>query len=202
MSREPLTSPRPALFAGAVCLTILGGMLTAHAWPLWTGRTVILAVRPVDPRDLFRGEFVRLDTPLTTISIVRPSASSAGDATLVTTVGEWPSGDMRGRVVYVQLEPRPDVPATALGPEYRAVTISVNPVKGALNLRGRVRSVITQDAVRVDYGLDAFFMEEGKPRGIEDAIRAGRRVQMEVAVASSGRARIRNLIVDGTPLRR
>ena len=49
----------------------------------------------------------------------------------------------------------------------------------------------------VNYGLDAFFMQEGTARPIEDAIRAGRNVQMDVAIAASGRARIRNLVVEG-----
>jgi uncharacterized membrane-anchored protein len=76
-----------------------------------------------------------------------------------------------------------------------------------MNLRGRIRSATktASDApttLRMDYGLDAFFMQEGTARPVEDAMRSGRPVQMEVAIASSGRARIRNLIVDGTPLPR
>ncbi|HEV3486634.1 MAG TPA: GDYXXLXY domain-containing protein [Vicinamibacterales bacterium] len=56
--------------------------------------------------------------------------------------------------------------------------------------------------LRISYGLDAFYMQEGTARAVEDAMPAGRPVQVDVAIAASGRARIRNLIVDGKPLPR
>jgi uncharacterized membrane-anchored protein len=55
--------------------------------------------------------------------------------------------------------------------------------------------------VLVDYGLDAFYMQEGTAAPVERALVEGRLVQMQVAVASSGRSRIRTLLVDGVPLR-
>lgn len=207
MSRTLAPSTR-ALLAGAMCLAILGGMLVGHAWPLWTGRTVVLPVRPVDPRDLFRGEFVRLDTPIAAVGIAR-SGGTTTQADVLPVVGSWPLENTAGRVVYVQLAPRDSAPVGG-APEYRAVSISVRSVPGAINLRGRVHWTeamdrsdrTTVDRVRIDYGLDAFYMQEGTARPVEDAMRAGRPVQMEVAIASSGRARIRNLIVDGKPLQR
>ena len=58
------------LLAGAVCLSILCGVLVVHAWPLWTGQSVLLPVTPIDPRDLFRGrEYLRLDTPATRLMV-------------------------------------------------------------------------------------------------------------------------------------
>jgi uncharacterized membrane-anchored protein len=69
-----------------------------------------------------------------------------------------------------------------------------------LNLRGRVAyrpSDSDPRAVRVEYGLDAFYMQEGTARAVEDALRQNRNVQMQVAVAASGRSRIRALLVDG-----
>ena len=205
----PSPSSTRAIVAGAICLAILAGMLVGHAWPLWTGRTVVLPVRPVDPRDLFRGEFVRLDTPLATVSIARSGGPPAEGEGVLPLVGEWAFETAAGRLVYVQLAPRDATPANA-APEYRAVSISAGPVPEAINLRGRVQwsSGIERTAagnierVRIVYGLDAFYMQEGTARPVEDAMRAGRPVQMEVAIASSGRARIRNLIVDGKPLSR
>jgi len=49
-----------AAAAGALCLTVLIWMLVSHAWPVWTGETIYLRARPVDPRDLFRGDYVVL----------------------------------------------------------------------------------------------------------------------------------------------
>jgi uncharacterized membrane-anchored protein len=199
-----LSAPVGAIAAGAVCLAILAGMMVRHAWPLWTGTTVVLRAVPVDPRDLFRGEFVRLSTPANRLFVtadpVKPA--EAPDAVVVRPGDDWwerwPAAARResvGAVVYVQLEPDP-----ASG-EHRPVTVSRGKVPGALNLQGRVVESYPP-YIQVDYGLEAFFMAEGTARPVEDAIRNGQRVQMDVAVAAGGRARVRNLIIDGTPLPR
>jgi hypothetical protein len=44
-------------------------------------------------------------------------------------------------------------------------------------------------------------MQEGTAKPVELALLDGRGVQMQVAIASSGRARIRTLLVDGVPVR-
>jgi hypothetical protein len=146
----------------------------------------------VDPRDLFRGEFVRLDTPATTL-LVEGTPGEASDAPRVRPVGRWwgtwaEVERASGALVFVQLEPAPG------SDEMRPVSISRGKVPGAVNLRGRIRGV-TGATLRVDYGLDAFYMQEGTARPVEQAMREGRRVQMEVAIAASGRARIRALRV-------
>ena len=205
MIRKAPTSMR-VLIAGAICIAILAVLLVGHAWPLWTGQTVVLPVRPVDPRDLFRGEYVRLDTPIAAVGITKASAAAQGDVLPI--IGEWPFERAGGRLVFVQLEPRAGATPANAAAEYRAVSISARPVPGTINLRGRVQwADRTQEAsgierVRIQYGLDAFYMQEGTARAVEDAIRSGRPVQMEVAIGASGRARIRNLIVEGKPLAR
>ncbi len=181
-------------------------MLVVHAWPLWTGQSVLLPVTPVDPRDLFRGEYVRLATPATRLTVRSDRQAQAG-ALAVTPIGSWwselpsdPADRYRaliGRVVYVQLEPRGDAG------ESQPVSISIAPVADRINLRGRV-SRYDQDGqpLEVDYGLDTYFMQEGTARPVEEALRARRREQMDVAVTSSGHARIRRLLVDGAAVGR
>jgi uncharacterized membrane-anchored protein len=190
--------------AGAICVVILAGMIVGHAWPLWTGQGAILRVVPVDPRDMFRGEYVRLSTPASTLHVDPEGRAQRGGAVTVRPVGDWwPEGyqdsssrALRGRVVYVQLERGAD------GVEYRPVTISRSAVRGALNLKGRVQWHSDARTLRVDYGIDRFFMQEGTAKPVEEAVRGGRVVQMDVAIARNGRARIRNLVIDGTPLQR
>jgi len=192
-----LSAAARALLAGAVCLAIVGGMLVGHAWPLWTGEVVRMKVQPVDPRDLFRGEFVRLSMPANRMIVGdKPATPSEITGPIhVRGAGDWRGTDPgyrnlpRGSVMYVQLERSP-------AGDFQAVSVSREPVAGARNLRGRLSSS-SSEVLTVDYGLDAFFMQEGTARPIEDAIRAGRKVEMDVAIASSGRARIRNLVVDG-----
>lgn len=198
-----VSRPLRTLLGGAVCLSILAGMMVGHAWPLWTGETVLLRARPIDPRDLFRGEFVRLDTPATRLFVTDGTRVAPAGTVPVRGLGAWQAGPnladagplRRGMVAYVQLER----PQGAL--EHRPVSISGTPVGSALNLRGRVRRVEPNGAVLVDYGLDAYYMQEGTAKPVQDALSAGRLVQMQIAVAPSGRARIRTLLVDGAPAR-
>jgi hypothetical protein len=194
------------LLAGMVCLSILSGVLVVHAWPLWTDQSALLPVTPADPRDLFRGEYLRLDTPATRLAVGSDGEAPAGSVA-VTLLGSWwselPSDQtdrnraLVGRSVYVQLEPRGDAG------ESRPVSISNEPLAGRTNLRGRINWYGAKgERLNVDYGLDSFFMEEGTAKPVEDALRTRRRVQMEVAVASSGHARIRRLLVDGVAVGR
>ena len=85
---DKTSQPLRTAIAGAICLSILSGILVVHAWPLWTGQAALLPVTPIDPRDLFRGEYVRLDTPATRLSVRSESAAPA-DALAVTPVGSW-----------------------------------------------------------------------------------------------------------------
>jgi uncharacterized membrane-anchored protein len=191
-----------ALLAGVVCLAILGGMLVGHAWPLWTGEVVLMNATGSAPRDLFRGEYIRLDLPASTLRVTTVGGPAAGDLDLdavpVTPAGTWWDSwdDARkayGVVVYVQLAQIDGVGIP--------VSVSREPVEGALNLKGRIRSARETGVLRVEYGLDAFYVSEATARSLGPALRADRPVQVEVAIAASGRARIRQLIVDGTPLR-
>lgn len=166
------------VIAGVVCLGILSGIGVTHAWPLWFGQIVRLEVQPVDPRDPFRGDYVWLTTPSERVPVK-------------------PSADVMHRLVYVQLEPV----VTRDGIVHRPVGLATAPVHGRINLRGRSR-YNSEDDVHVDYGLNAFYMQEGTALLVEQALRSGGRVLMEVAIAGSGRARIRNLIVNGAPLPR
>lgn len=165
-----------ALIVGVMCLVVLVGMLVRHAWPLWTGEPIYLKVRPIDPRDLFRGDYVILGYD----------------------IGELPEPDPRpapGTRQYVQLRA---VPSNADGVpmQYVAESVSAEPVEGAVNLAGRVRSTFGWPG-SLDFGIDALFVQEGTGHPIEDAIRREVPVFAEVAVTADGSARVRALIIDG-----
>ncbi|HSL23474.1 MAG TPA: GDYXXLXY domain-containing protein [Vicinamibacterales bacterium] len=205
----PSRKTRSSIAAGVFCLGVLGVMLVGHAWPLWSGETVYLRVVPVDPRDLFRGDYVVLRYAAN--SLVRQTSGQTPDAntpseTVVAFEGDWPRARSyrTSRMVYVTLEPRPG--ADGVPVEHVAVKISTRKPSSGTFLRGRAvwhawtpPSAADRDTtpqrVTVEYGIDAFYVEQGRGRQIERDIRAGKPVFAEVAVASSGRARLRTLII-------
>lgn len=217
-----------AMLGGAVCVAILVSMLVQHAWPLWTGREIYLQTRPVDPRDMMRGDYVRLGYDLQSLRLwaASPAAANPGhddnSVTLdrawdhtpdVRVIGNWDQpfreadelvrGSLTDRVLYVQLEATPsDVPGV---PKlYHAVSVCDHPVDGAINLRGRVRSIYggalgsasARPVLQMDYGIDALFVQEHTGKNIEYAVRSGHAYAV-IAVTDSGAARLKDLIIDG-----
>ena len=204
MTRFQPAAPTRAICAGAICLSIVGGMLVGHAWPLWTGRDVIMTATVDGTRVWAPGEYVRLSTAAAVLTTRQPAADDTIERTPVRAVDPWVTPNpaerpnsinrqLRGKTIYVQLAPG------AAG-EHVPVSVSLRPVKDALNLRGVVTWALTSGELRVQYGIDAFYLQEGKAAELERVFREKRRVQVQVAIASSGRARIRNLLVEGVPV--
>ncbi|HEX6973852.1 MAG TPA: GDYXXLXY domain-containing protein [Vicinamibacterales bacterium] len=195
-----LSDSTRALLAGAIALAIIGGMLVGHAWPLWTGDDIVIDADVNGAPRWTRGEYVSLSTKADALLVAgTPAPNDHGQWTVVRAVEPWVTLDtgakvrhMRGRTVYVQLD------RDASG-AFAPVSISLDPVDSALNLRGIVESAYN-GLFRIEYGIDAFYMQEGHAATVERAFREKRRVQMQVAITKSGRARIRNLLVDGVPV--
>jgi len=188
------SAPKRAVLAGVTCLLILSGMIVGHAWPLWTGRLVTMRVVPADPRDLFRGEYVHLDTVANQVYRQGDTKAQGQSWAYVRPLDRVFEQSRAGSVAYVQLVP------SASG-DYVPKSVSLTPQSGELNLRGRTR-YRGETFLALDYGLDAFYVQEGRGRQIEDAIRQHRNVQMQVAIAASGQARIKTLLIDGVPVDR
>jgi uncharacterized membrane-anchored protein len=143
---------------------------------LSASRFVTLKVVPVDPRDMFRGDYVIL-----TYSISRLDLNKLqGDDTAQ-------SGD----VVYVTVQQQ--------GEEWVAVAMTHGRpfvVPGGIALKGAVNfatnSVANQppDNVRVDYGIESFFVPEGTGKAIEEERQKGD-LSADIAVDPQGRAAIK-----------
>ena len=138
--------------------------------------TVLLETRPVDPRDLLRGDFVTLGYAISQLPLdqFRPPLTAAPPP---------------GTLVYVLLEPR--------GAFHEAVSASLQPPKAGprqIMIRGTAEHSWRAESVRVHYGLEQYFVAEGtgNPQG---------KVTVEAAVPKSGRATIKEVFVDGKPYR-
>ena len=202
MTRLQLAGSTRALIAGAICLAILGGMLVGHAWPLWTGRDVLIPATVNGAPRWTPGQYVSLSMSADRLLIGTPDTTTQSPRTAVRAIEPWVKSDppppslyrrLHGKAVYVQLD------ATPSG-EYAPVSVSLQRVEGATNLRGIVTGAPGPREIQVEYGLDAFYMQEGHAEAVEKAYREKRHVQMQVAIARSGRARIRNLFINGVPV--
>ena len=85
------------LITVAAQLMILVGMIVLRAIPLVTGQTVLVRVQPVDPRDMFRGDYVILSYDFSRVSQDSVAGLSQKER------GSWKK--MEGRTVYVPLVP-------------------------------------------------------------------------------------------------
>jgi uncharacterized membrane-anchored protein len=166
----------------AAQLLVLAWMAGEREWIYRTGPRVYLRTAPIDPRDLFRGDFVRLQYEINSVRKEHLDPAMAAPA----------AERRRHEVVYTRLLPAGEG-------LYEAAGTSLARPPG-LFLRGR-----TEDGWRlgwrgaghvfVKYGIEQLFVEQGSGRAIEQ--RRGTRdalqvpMEVEVALASSGTAVIR-----------
>jgi uncharacterized membrane-anchored protein len=154
-------------------LGVLVAMLVMRLSIVLYGQTIMLRVVPVDPRDLFRGDYVILSYEFS-----RPRGTITGLQSI------WP-GEQRGRTIYVSLAPESD------GKHWSMTELSVNPPPdGTIYLRGKLN-----DWGQVECGIESFFVQEGKGKAYEDAVRE-RRLSAEVAVTPDGRAALKRLHIE------
>jgi uncharacterized membrane-anchored protein len=166
---------RPWLVIGASAqVVVLIGMIVLRSIPYFGGQTVLLQVQPVDPRDMFRGDYVILSYEFSRLPPTGiPGLSPAHNG----------SARTQGQTVYVSLVPRGD------GIHDRAGGFSLTPPASGLYLRG------TLIGNRIEYGIESYYVQEGTGHKYEDAIRT-HRLWAEVAVAPDGQAALKGLHIE------
>jgi uncharacterized membrane-anchored protein len=173
------------LILGAVAVTViqigfLASMIAGRAAILRNGEVVTLEVRPIDPRDLLRGDYVILGYNITTIPTdlfeQRPDGTNWDDE----------------RPVHVRLRAGEDGIWQAVAARYGAPPEAVAS-EGDVDIRG-IASAFWPDGatnVDVDYGIERFYVPEGEGRAIETDLRE-RPFRMKVAVDDNGAAQIKS----------
>jgi uncharacterized membrane-anchored protein len=157
-------------------LVILVGMIALRAIPLVTGQTVLVRVVPVDPRDLFRGDYVILSYDFSRVPREGIEGLSEKER------GSW--SKMEGRTVYVPL-----VPDSVAG-HFRAEKVTVERPAAGPFLRGQM-----QRHGSIQFGIEAYYVQEGTGRRYEQAIR-DQQLSAELAVTSTGQAALKGLRID------
>ena len=195
----------------ALQVVFLLGIVGYRETILTLGRTAVLQTVPVDPRDLFRGEFVVLRYEISTLGIAenvppgegRPVPPEGGEndtpadgeirppprIEIVPTskthllLGEINEGD----TVYVGLPGDDDD-----GIKMLFVQTGGPSPETDLFIKGRVTQK-RGNTITVEYGIEQFFVPEGEGLAIERADD----VKVRVSINRSGTAAIKELIVDG-----
>jgi hypothetical protein len=189
----------------AAMIAFLTTMVVTHAHHRAHGREVVLAMEPVDPRDLLLGYY----------SIIRTDAHTLDMAELEGAKTGWEVGDR----IFVTLED---------GDDGAAFPVAVSPQQPASGvfLQGRVRSVSTQtdwedveeaaldpedenwsplrepvpgterDVLGAVYNLEAYYAEAEQAQEL-DTMRNQDRLRLIVSLAPDGRAVIKGLEIDG-----
>jgi len=154
-------------------VVVLAYMAAEREWVVRAGRTIYLRTAPLDPRDVMRGDYVRLNYEVSRV----PRSLCRGSLTDTNSAREWPP---RGTRVYASL--REDEEGVA-----ELVALSDRRPSGGLFIRGRTERSWGQH-VAVRYGLEAYFMEQGKAVELEQRRSvAGFQVPLEMEVAVNAR---------------
>ena len=149
-----------------VWLSVIVGLAGYKQYTVWTGTTVYLRTIPVDPRDIFRGDYVTLSYEISNFNSIPFTGDPAGSNTVRSDI-------------YVVLDVQPNGIATA---RYKTYIRPVN----ELYIRGRLNGY-----AQIEYGIESYFVPEGTGKELE-RIR-GRSLFVEVVIDKQGAAVIRGV---------
>lgn len=149
-------------------LAVLAVEYLGSVWPLWFGQPVRLATLPVDPRSLFRGNYVRLN-----YAIGRIGADVAMDCR-----------PRQGQRVYLRLRREAE--------HWTAAALACEQPGAGLFIRGRV---VGTAPYRLRYGIEAYFLPKQKAKAVERALVGG--ATALVYLQDNGRAAISALECKG-----
>ena len=172
-------------------LLLFSGFILYKEYTLRTGTEVVLKTMPVDPRDLFRGDYVALNYEISTLDLDEVPA-------------EDPYFNYNDRIyLALALEDGYGVPKKV----YR------NPPDDELYIKGTVKEliydwgededgIITEEPhikeLRVEYGIESYFVPEGRGIEIESQQWTGEEgVGVKVVVDKYGNAVIKSLLIGG-----
>jgi uncharacterized membrane-anchored protein len=158
-------------------------------WLLHSGRELVVQTAPIDPRDIFRGDYVRLDYLFSRLPLARIDASLTR------------GGVRKGQVVYLGMQVDAQGVARAdkvyaeppAGAFLRGYAASDWPFRG---FQGSSRAFPDSPApLQLRYGIEQYYVQQGRGHELE-RLRGGRNdfqrpMLVRLAVADDGEALIR-----------
>lgn len=161
-------------------LLVFSGLIIYKEYTLQTGTEVTLKTVPVDPRDLFRGDYVVLRYEISNLDLNEIPADKS-------------DFEYRDRIYLVlKLVNGYGVPEK----------IYSRPPEDELYLTGTVIRKMgnvknDKEILIVEYGIESYFVPEGRGREIEKEQWSGKGVDVKVAIGRQGKAVIKALLIDG-----
>ena len=195
-------TPLLARFVAVIVIQslVLGSMIYERASILRNGELVMLKTEPIDPRSLFRGDYVILNYEISSLSI----EDLEGD-------NEFEERDP----IFVAVERRDRFwAATGIYKSWPKIVGDQVVMKGTVDWVNEIRAdcpdeeptcefgslPITTKRLIITYGVESYFVPEGAGKEIEQAIREDsevERVAVQVAIDDEGTAAIKGLYLDG-----
>lgn len=161
---------------GIFWLLIIFGFVAVKEFTLQTGEDILLKTRPVDPRDLFRGDYV----------ILRYDIGILNLDTLETDSTDFDDGDN----IYVILR---------IEDGYGVVSgIFMDAPEDGLFIKGTVTHV-GDDKLDIEYGIESYFVPEGEGMDIQQ--QSGKNLDVQVSIDIFGNAVIKSLFINDKKVR-
>jgi uncharacterized membrane-anchored protein len=171
----------------AAQIVVLGGMIAQKEYIMTTGTPIRLAVAPVDPVDLMRGDYVNLTYTISRLDCLH----------IVGCNETYQAGDS----IYVELMPAGGVWHA------EAVSHDLGQRPGAVYIRGNVSGVSTYThELSVEYGIESYYVAEHSGGDIERRFPRRRSgvsadsLTAEVVVPGSHYGQLRQLFLNGESL--
>lgn len=154
-------------------------MIMWASYPLFFGQEIAITVEPIDPRSLFRGNYVTLSYPF----------SQLEEKHFIEELPVLQEKIQPGSIVYVKLTAQDDV--------YVLEKASLKPFgTNDIYLKGRVKSAWTHEHDKfkcwVAYGIEAYFTQKEKALEWEKNINQ-HHIIAKIKVLPSGRAGVKSL---------
>ena len=163
-----------AVLVAVLQFGILGTMIANEMRPHLTGTAIRVTTVPVDPRNLFRGDYV----------ILRYEFSNESTILGHGILNNFNSST--NRTVFVTMEQDGEI--------WKATGVSRTRPKEGVFLRGTLKPY----GHEIVYGIESYFVQEGTGKAIENAMRRGSEssVVVELMVAPNGKAAIKTVRVN------
>ncbi|MFH1860881.1 MAG: GDYXXLXY domain-containing protein [bacterium] len=158
-------------------ILLLLSMIIKKEMSIRQGVKIIVRTVAVDPRDLFRGDYINLNYEFSRIDLNKIEHDKANFH--------------KGQKVFVRL--------SKTGEDWQAVQVSLNPIKNIcpneVLIKGSIEQYPSTDSINVVYGIESYFVPEGEGKYIEKKI-FEKMVSVELSIDKQGDASVCKIFID------